>query len=141
MASHDQAATVGKPFSRVVALLPEEQVTVSTPCAHHPGSFLWRDGELYLTTQRLIWTPLRPVTDRSTWKWLRLLPVKRDKPVTINRKQVTDVLTEDPRTSHSPTPWILKTAAKDYLFAFASGPSGLENRDEWVSRIKQWANI
>jgi hypothetical protein len=141
---------VGDPFFKVVNLLPGEEVLDTTLCANQPRS-RWRDGQLYLTNQRLIWTPLAILVDPGWVEWILIVLARRTStllrrapliPICLTRADVTRVFS-DSHPIHKSEPRTLEVATRDaaYLFGFNANDEGSQLVEHWASMIKQWTNI
>jgi len=119
---------VGRMWYRRVPLRSNEDVIMADRCLYQLPIWGWRLGKLFLTNQRLIWSP--------SWD----LPQVFLQPRIILLSEITHVDTEiDTFTSNlvMPKRWRIETAAKTHYFSDGWGPFGQSiRRDDWILGIR-----
>jgi hypothetical protein len=113
-----------------VQLNSGEQSIARTTCSHKVDSWWWHNGQLYVTTDRLVWIPA------LRFKLAALFP--SGSPVCIDRNQILRV-DEDSGGLWMPLKWTVETDLNAYLFSF--GPFTKTKRRNWIEDIRQWASL
>jgi hypothetical protein len=121
-----QATIGGSDWCEPVPLQDGEKVLTTALCYRRITAWFWPDGDIYLTTHRLVWTPLG--------QGLRFFS---SEPISMSRGQVLKI-----GKAGAPTPghpgWAVQTAQGEHRFSFRWFRYKL--RAEWLEALNQWAH-
>jgi hypothetical protein len=118
-----EATEIGGQFHQRVPMLKGERVLRNRFCLHSRGSPFMYAGRIYLTSNRLVWTP---------WRWT--LP--RTTPIVVGASEVRGVELTG-RSLWLQYRWLVETEAERHTFCFYWRSPEITR--EWVKMVEEWA--